>query len=54
MKSARINRNRTLYDDNTGLVDIAGGVKKYVKAAFGFTSPEFVQVRGIPFKKLIR
>lgn len=51
VSNSRINRNKTLYDVNTGLVDIATEVKKYVKSLFGATSPEFAQVKGIEFKK---
>ncbi len=51
LSNARINRNKTLYDDNTGLVVTAGEVKKYIKSVFGATSPEFAMVKGIKFKK---
>lgn len=51
VSNSRINRNKTLYDVNTGLVDIATEVKKYIKSLFGATSPEFAQVKGIEFKK---
>lgn len=51
ISNARITRNKTLYADNTGLVDIATEVKKYIKSIFGATSPQFAQVRGIEFKK---
>lgn len=47
--NARIARNKTLYNKNTGLVDIAGEVKKYVKSVFGATSPEYKQVSKIKF-----
>ena len=49
--NARISRDTVLYSDNTGLVDIASDVKKYVKAIFGATSPQYKQVSGIKFKK---
>lgn len=51
ISNSRIQRNKTLYDTTTGLVDIAAEVKKYVKSVYGTTSPEFAQVKGIPFKK---
>ena len=42
--NARISRNTVLYSDDTGLIDIASDVKKYVKAIFGATSPQYKQV----------
>lgn len=51
VSNARIERNKTLYKDDGGLVDTAGEVKKYVKSVFGATSPEFGQIKGIKFKK---
>ena len=51
ISNSRILRDKTLYDINTGLVDIAAEVKKYVKSLFGASSPEFAQVKGIEFKK---
>ena len=47
--NARISRNTILYAENTGLVDIALEVKKYVKAVFGATSPQYKQISGIKF-----
>lgn len=47
--NARISRNNVLYEDNTGLVNIALDVKKYVKAIFGATSPQYKQISGIKF-----
>lgn len=49
--NARISRNNILYSENTGLVDIALDVKKYVKAIFGATSPQYKQISGIKFTK---
>ena len=51
VSNTRIARDKTLYDVNTGLVDIATEVKKYIKSLFGASSPEFAQVKGIEFKK---
>lgn len=51
ISNARIERNKTLYNDDIGLVDTASEVKKYVKSVFGATSPEFGQIKGIKFKK---
>ena len=49
--NARISRDTVLYSDDTGLIDIASDIKKYVKAIFGATSPQYKQVSGIKFKK---
>ena len=49
--NSRIARDKVLYAENTGLVDTALDDKKYVKAAFGATSPEYGQVSGIKFTK---
>ena len=50
--NARITRNTILYGATSGLVDIAGDVKKYVKSVFGATSPQFKQVSKLEFKKV--
>ena len=49
--NARISRNTILYAKSTGLVEIALEVKKYVKAIFGATSPQYKQISGIKFTK---
>ena len=51
ISNSRIARNNTLYGTDTGLVEIATEVKKYIKSLFGASSPEFAQVKGIEFKK---
>ncbi len=51
ISNSRISRNNTLYSPNTGLVDTALEVKKYIKSVFGATSPQFDQVNTIEFKK---
>lgn len=51
LSNARIARNTILYATGTGLVDIAGEVKKYVKSVFGGTSPQYKQVSGLKFTK---
>ena len=51
ISNSRIARNNTLYGADTGLVEIATEVKKYIKSLFGASSPEFAQVKGIEFKK---
>ncbi len=47
--NARINRNTTLYNPLTGLVQTALEVKKYVKSVFGASSPQFKQISGLEF-----
>lgn len=51
VSNSRLTRNTTLYNLDTGLVDIATEVKKYIKASYGATSPQFAQVKGISFRK---
>lgn len=46
-----ISRDNTLYADDTGLVDTALDVKKYVKSVFGVTSPQYKQISKITFRK---
>jgi hypothetical protein len=48
--NALIARNTALYDPQTGLVDLAKDVKNYIKSAFGFKSPQFLQIRGLQFR----
>ncbi|MBK5212198.1 MAG: hypothetical protein JJE55_00890 [Flavobacteriaceae bacterium] len=50
VSNTRLERNRILYKENTGLVDTALDVKKYVKSVYGATSPEYNQIKGIKFK----
>ena len=50
ISNSRINRNKRLYEEGTGLVSVATEVKKYIKSVFGASSPEFAQVKGIEFK----
>lgn len=51
LNAARLERNAVLYTNNTGLVDIALGVKLYVKSAFGATSSEYKSISDIQFTK---
>ncbi|MCK7590079.1 hypothetical protein M0G43_05810 [Subsaxibacter sp. CAU 1640] len=50
LTNARTDRNKLLYTPGTGLVDIAKAAKEYVKAVFGYKSPEYNQVKHIKFK----
>lgn len=49
--NARSSRDKILYMEDSGLIDIALSVKKYVKAIFGTTSTEYKQIAGLQFKK---
>jgi len=51
LSNARIARDKGLYTDKTGLVDIANEVKDYVKSIFGYNSPEYKQISKIKFTK---
>lgn len=51
VSNSRISRNENLYAVNTGLVETANEVKKYVKSVFGASSPQFAQIKGIVFTK---
>ena len=47
---ARLDRDHGLYDDETGVIDLAKACKKYVKGLFGATSAEAKLVTGIKFR----
>lgn len=49
--NGRISRNTMLYGADTGLTDLAGEVKKYIKSLFGATSPQYKQVSKLKFTK---
>ena len=48
--NAMIDRNQTLYNPLSGLVQTSKEVKQYVKSIFGATSPQYKQVSGLEFK----
>lgn len=49
--NSMISRNKIMYANVTGLIDMALSVKKYVKAVFGATSPQYKQVSGLEFTR---
>ena len=51
VSNSRISRNATLYTKDDSIFETASEVKKYIKAVYGATSPEYAQVKGIEFKK---
>jgi hypothetical protein len=46
-----IERNKVLYAENTGLVDNAFEVKKYVISVFGTTAPEYKKISKLKFTR---
>jgi len=51
--NARIARDTILYKTDTGLVDIAYEVKKYVKSVYGAGAPEYKEVSNLKFTRII-
>lgn len=49
LSNSRISRNRILYHEQTGLVDIATSTKVYIKSVYGASSPQFKQVSKLNF-----
>ena len=45
-------RNKALYKEKVGLVDVGQASKDYVRSTFGYSSPEFKLVSKIQFKKI--
>lgn len=50
VSNSRITRDEALYADGTGLVALAGLVKKYVKSLYGADAPQYQQIAGLEFK----
>lgn len=48
--NAMIDRNQTLYNPLSGLVQVAKEVKLYIKSVFGATSPQYKQISDLEFK----
>ncbi len=49
--ASRIKRDKTLYEDVTGMLSVAKDSKNYVKAVFGVSAPETKSLVGIKFKR---
>ena len=49
LSNSRITRNKILYSENTGLVDVALDSKTYIKSIFGATSPQYKQISKLRF-----
>jgi hypothetical protein len=52
LSNKRIARDEVLYADGTGLVDLAGLVKKYIKSLYGADSPQYEQISGLEFSRV--
>lgn len=52
LSNARIDRNKILYDDSTGLVYLGTTSKTYVKSVFGPSSPEYKLISKLRFTKI--
>jgi len=50
LSNARITRNEILYQEKTGLVNIANETKAYVKSLFGVKSPQYSQISKLQFR----
>lgn len=51
LNNLRITRNELLYNENTGIVNVANAAKLYTKSVFGATSPQYKQVTSLQFSK---
>lgn len=49
LSNKRKDRNEVLYNSETGLYDVALGVKSYVRAVFGLNSPQYKQIKNLRF-----
>jgi len=54
LSRARILRDKILYEDKTGLCDVAADVKFYVKSLYGATSRQYKQISKLKFTKIKR
>jgi hypothetical protein len=52
LSNSRVTRDEALYADETGLVDVATVVKKYVKSLYGADSQQYQQISGLKFTPL--
>jgi hypothetical protein len=51
LSNALIARDKALYGETTGILDVAQDVKQYVKSLFGASSPQYKQVSGLKFTR---
>jgi len=52
LTKARIDRGNALYTPVTGLVYVGQDTKSYIKSVFGATSPQYLRVSKLKFRKL--
>ncbi|MGC4023245.1 MAG: hypothetical protein QM734_15525 [Cyclobacteriaceae bacterium] len=52
LMTARLNRDKILYELSTGLVDTAKAVKLYVKGLYGQTSTQFKSISKLVFRRI--
>lgn len=51
VSNARITRDKVMYDEVNGLVQVASEVKSYVKSLYGPSSPKYKQISSLAFKR---
>jgi len=54
LNNARMTRDNLLYTQPNNLVDVATGVKSYVKSVFGARSEAYRQISGLSFRKQLK
>lgn len=52
LSNARISRNNRFYQAESGLVELAADVKRYVKSLYGAGTPQFKQVSSLSFIRI--
>ncbi|WP_316804396.1 hypothetical protein [Pedobacter nototheniae] len=50
ISSSRFARNEIMFTPNTGISDLASGVKNYVKSLLGTSSPQYREISKIPIR----
>ena len=49
LENNRILRDKRFYKDEDCLIEVARGVKKYIRGKYGINSPQFAQIKGLKF-----
>jgi hypothetical protein len=49
LENRRILRDKRFYKDEDCLINVAKGVKKYIRGKYGINSPQFAQIKGLKF-----
>ena len=52
LDDARVTRDKIMYEEKTGLCDLALDTKKYIRSVFGSTSPKYKQISSLEFRKI--